>query len=412
MTLGKLLAARARWPGPRHGRAARVDASPCRRRFPAFLVRSFRLCSFRMTPCMLASVPQPARDGACPKSHLPAVNSGSELSVERSVGIASGGLSRLRPAAAHSAAAAGREGALRALRLRARASSPSGPRDLPLALTVAAAIIVRHRQRRAADGPVGRRPHGEHDDRRRRLRDVDARTSRSPASLVAFCAVIAPGGYLLFMLTLLLAARRSPAPRWVGEMLRWAHHFQMWSMLEVMMLGILVALIKIAELATVEAGIGMYAVGALMLLFPAIMVTFDRARALAAASNGPTAKCRRGRRTERCRRGAAAMTTRRRHRRAGRTRVVRGLPAAVAARRAATEPGFCRRCGEELEFRRHALDREDLGARHRRGDLLHPGQRAAGAEHDHARGARRPTRSWAAWRFSIRRDRGRSRSSC
>jgi paraquat-inducible protein A len=42
-----------------------------------------------------------------------------------------------------------------------------------------------------------------------------------------------------------------------------------------MMLGILVALIKIAELATVEAGIGMFATGALVLLFPAIMVTFD-----------------------------------------------------------------------------------------------------------------------------------------
>jgi len=41
------------------------------------------------------------------------------------------------------------------------------------------------------------------------------------------------------------------------------------------MLGILVALIKIAELATVEAGVGMYAAGTLVLLFPAIFVTFD-----------------------------------------------------------------------------------------------------------------------------------------
>ena len=87
-------------------------------------------------------------------------------------------------------------------------------------------------------------------------------------ALIAFCAVIAPGAYLLFMLTLLLAARRTPPPHWVAEMLRWAHHFEMWSMLEVMMLGILVALIKIAEVASVHAGIGMYAVGALMLLFP------------------------------------------------------------------------------------------------------------------------------------------------
>jgi paraquat-inducible protein A len=44
---------------------------------------------------------------------------------------------------------------------------------------------------------------------------------------------------------------------------------------EVMLLGLLVALIKIAELATVDPGVGMYAVGALVVLFPAIMVTFD-----------------------------------------------------------------------------------------------------------------------------------------
>jgi paraquat-inducible protein A len=93
--------------------------------------------------------------------------------------------------------------------------------------------------------------------------------------LVAFCAVIAPGGYLLFMLTLLLAARRHPVPHWTGELLRWVHHFEVWSMLEVMMLGILVALIKIAELATVTAGVGIYAVGGLVVLLPAIMVTFD-----------------------------------------------------------------------------------------------------------------------------------------
>ena len=95
------------------------------------------------------------------------------------------------------------------------------------------------------------------------------------ALIVAFCAFIAPAGYLLFMLAVLLAARRPPAPQWVGEMLRGADSMQPWSMTEVMLLGILVALIKIAELATVTAGIGMYAVGALVLLFPAIAVTFD-----------------------------------------------------------------------------------------------------------------------------------------
>jgi paraquat-inducible protein A len=95
------------------------------------------------------------------------------------------------------------------------------------------------------------------------------------AVIVAFCAIIAPGTYILFMLTTLLAAKRPPAPHWVGELLRWADSVQPWSMNEVMILGILVALIKIAELATVEPGIGMYAVGGLVVLFTAIMITFD-----------------------------------------------------------------------------------------------------------------------------------------
>ncbi len=156
----------------------------------------------------------------------------------------------------------------------ALAKKPSGPRDLPLALTFAGVIafvvanalplmdlsvVGRTASTTIAGGAFEMWTQGE----------------QITAVLVAFCAVIAPAGYLLFMLTLLLAAGRSPVPHWVGEMLRWAHHFETWSMLEVMMLGILVALIKIAQLASVEAGIGMYAVGALVLLLPAIMVNFD-----------------------------------------------------------------------------------------------------------------------------------------
>jgi paraquat-inducible protein A len=99
--------------------------------------------------------------------------------------------------------------------------------------------------------------------------------SEITAVIVAFCAVIAPAGHVLFMLVVLLAVRRPPAPRWVGEMLRSAHFMQPWSMTEVMMLGILVALVKIAQLATVVPGVGMYAAGAFVLLIAAVMVTFD-----------------------------------------------------------------------------------------------------------------------------------------
>ena len=99
--------------------------------------------------------------------------------------------------------------------------------------------------------------------------------SEITAVIVAFCAVIAPGAHVGFLLVVLLAVRRPPAPQWVGELLRSAHFMQPWSMTEVMMLGILVALFKIAQLATVLPGIGMYAAGLFIVLMAAILVSFD-----------------------------------------------------------------------------------------------------------------------------------------
>ena len=53
------------------------------------------------------------------------------------------------------------------------------------------------------------------------------------------------------------------------------------------MLGILVALVKIAQLATVIPGIGIYAAGTFIVLLSAVMVTFD--------DHGRSGKCRVGR---------------------------------------------------------------------------------------------------------------------
>ena len=148
------------------------------------------------------------------------------------------------------------------------------PIDLPLALTLTAAVvfIVANTWPLMSLSAVGRYASttilgGAYE--------MWLQDEAITAVIVAFCAVIAPAGYILFMLTVLFAVRRPPAPKWVGEMLRGAEFMQAWSMNEVMMLGILVALIKIAELANVQADIGMYAMGALVLLFPAIMVSFD-----------------------------------------------------------------------------------------------------------------------------------------
>ena len=148
------------------------------------------------------------------------------------------------------------------------------PFNRPLALTVAAALALLLANTAPLMGlsAVGRESSttimgGAHE--------MWLQGSEITAVIVAFCAVIAPAAHVLFMLVVLLAVRRPPAPRWVGEMLRSAHFMQPWSMTEVMMLGILVALVKIAQLATVVPGIGMYAAGTFVLLISATMVAFD-----------------------------------------------------------------------------------------------------------------------------------------
>jgi paraquat-inducible protein A len=158
---------------------------------------------------------------------------------------------------------------------RTLVKQPTGSRDLPLALTIAAAIALiiaftlplmeLHVVGRFASTTI---PGAAYE--------MWLQGQLVVSVLVLFCAVLAPAGYVLFMLILLLAARRTPIPHWAAEMLRWVSHIQVWSMLEVVMLGVLVALTKIAQLASVDPGIGMYAFGATILLIPAIMSSFDK----------------------------------------------------------------------------------------------------------------------------------------
>ncbi len=95
------------------------------------------------------------------------------------------------------------------------------------------------------------------------------------AVLVGFCVILAPAVQIGFMLILLFAVRRPPAPEWAGELLRWFEFHQPWAMVEVMMLGVLVSLVKISDLATVIPGVGMFSLGALIFLFAGITAAFD-----------------------------------------------------------------------------------------------------------------------------------------
>jgi len=96
------------------------------------------------------------------------------------------------------------------------------------------------------------------------------------AVIVLFTAVIAPALQIGFMLAIVLGAHRKRPPRWVGTLLRHHPRVRTWSMIEVMMLGVLVALTKIADYATVIPGVALFVLGALVFLLAGIQASFDR----------------------------------------------------------------------------------------------------------------------------------------
>ena len=95
------------------------------------------------------------------------------------------------------------------------------------------------------------------------------------AMLVLFAAVVSPALQIGLMLTVVVAARREQPPAWVGALLRHLPFARNWSMIEVMLLGVLVALTKIADYATVIPGVALFALGALVFLLAAMQSSFD-----------------------------------------------------------------------------------------------------------------------------------------
>jgi paraquat-inducible protein A len=151
---------------------------------------------------------------------------------------------------------------------------PVHPLETPLALSIAAAVLVvvanvcplmtlsaagRTSTATLAGGAY----------------EMWTRGSEVTAVVVAFCAVIAPIVYVASMLAVMIAIQRPPAPAWMADFMRLADRLRPWSMNEVLLLGILVALTKIAQLAEVIPGPALFAVAGLVLLLPWIASTFD-----------------------------------------------------------------------------------------------------------------------------------------
>ncbi len=91
----------------------------------------------------------------------------------------------------------------------------------------------------------------------------------SLAAIVWFTSVLAPGmviGSTLYVLAALRYSLRLPGRRWL---LLWMSRLSPWGMMDVFMLGVLVAMVKLVDMANVVLGPGMYAFIALIFVFAA-----------------------------------------------------------------------------------------------------------------------------------------------
>ncbi len=97
------------------------------------------------------------------------------------------------------------------------------------------------------------------------------------AGFVGITTILVPALELLAISWVVQALWRGRRPRCFATIVRALHALQPWGMVEVFMLGILVALVKLAHLAEILPGPGIWAYGVLMLLFTAISASCDRA---------------------------------------------------------------------------------------------------------------------------------------
>jgi len=95
------------------------------------------------------------------------------------------------------------------------------------------------------------------------------------AVLIAFTSVVAPIVYILGMLYVLVPIRLGARPWKLGPVYRALVWLRPWSMLEVYLLGALVAVVKLAELARIVPGPASLSFVALILVWIGIAATLD-----------------------------------------------------------------------------------------------------------------------------------------
>jgi paraquat-inducible protein A len=96
------------------------------------------------------------------------------------------------------------------------------------------------------------------------------------ALLILFTTVLAPGLRILVLLYVLLPLALHRVPPGVSGALRFQERLVSWAMLDVYMLALLVALVKLAQMADVTLELGAYCFVALFVVLTLVGASYDR----------------------------------------------------------------------------------------------------------------------------------------
>ena len=95
------------------------------------------------------------------------------------------------------------------------------------------------------------------------------------SALVLLTIVVAPLSQIVLLLYVLIPLRLNRVPWQLPDAFRLLRHAQPWSMMEVFMIGILVAIVKLMDMATIVPGLALWSFVMLMLVLTAAIASFE-----------------------------------------------------------------------------------------------------------------------------------------
>jgi paraquat-inducible protein A len=95
------------------------------------------------------------------------------------------------------------------------------------------------------------------------------------ACLVLLTTILAPALQLALLLYILLPLHLGRVPRWLALALHALERIQPWSMMEVFLIGILVALVKLGDMGVIVTGLGIWSFGLLIFVLAGAAACLD-----------------------------------------------------------------------------------------------------------------------------------------